>query len=71
MRMDLRTYLKDKPRGEAERIALLAETTVDYIYQLSGGHRTPSLKLAKRLEEATEGIVGRSDWPMQDEDSPA
>jgi DNA-binding transcriptional regulator YdaS (Cro superfamily) len=62
--VDLRTYLERAPKGERRRLADAIGTEVEYIYQLSGGHRTPSLDLAKKIEQATAGQVTVHDWPV-------
>ena len=41
---------------EREEVAKQAGTTVDYLWQLAGGHRKPSVELAKRLEAASKKI---------------
>lgn len=32
-------------------------TSVPYLYQLAGGHRTPSLKMARKIQDQTQGKV--------------
>ena len=68
--MDLRTYLKGAPKGETARLAAAVGTTVDYIYQLTGGHRFPSRKLALRIKAETNGSVTLEDWAPTDSDEP-
>lgn len=59
-------------KAERTRVVRLAGTTVAYLYQLAGGHRTAGAKLAQRLEAATAkcryGKIHKSDvrpdlWP--------
>lgn len=64
--MNLKTYLKGAPRGEAARLAAAVGTTVDYVYQLTGGHRFPSRKLALRIKAETNGAVTLDDWAPLD-----
>lgn len=59
--MDMRTFLKTTSKTERERVAKEAETTVAYLFQLAGGHREPSVKLAMRLEKASGGLLSRRD----------
>jgi len=57
--MDIKTFVKITPKEERDRIAELAGTTDAYFQQLAGGHRSPSPRLAKRLEEATNGKLNK------------
>lgn len=57
----MRTFLKTTSKTERERVAKEAETTVAYLFQLAGGHREPSVKLAMRLEKASGGLLSRRD----------
>lgn len=59
--MDMRTFLKTTSKTERERVAKEVETTVAYLFQLAGGHRKPSVKLAMRLEKASGGLLSRRD----------
>lgn len=60
--MDLRSYLKTKPRGEAQRLADALGTSQNMIHQLSGGHRMPSRARALEIERLTDGAVTLYDW---------
>ena len=53
----LSKWLKDHSPEEREVLATSANTTVAYLYQLAGGHRTPSLSLALKLKKATAGYI--------------
>ena len=55
MSHQLRTWLSKTPPEQRQRVAEDAETSVAYLWQLSGGHRKASLEMAKRLQDATEG----------------
>jgi hypothetical protein len=57
--MDMKSFVKQTPPDERERVAMLAGTTDAYLQQLAGGHRKPSSALAKRLEEASCGKLTR------------
>lgn len=60
--MDLKTFMAEMPKEQREQLARELETTVDYLqFQIGGGHRQASPQLAKRIEEATRGIVKRHD----------
>ena len=63
--MDIRTYFETAPKGERERLADAVKTNIDYIYQLSGGFRRPSLALVQRIDVATNGAVSLHDWPVE------
>jgi hypothetical protein len=56
--MDAKTFLKTWGRQEAERVAEAAGTNYAYFYQIALGHRRPSVKLAERLERASDGRLG-------------
>jgi hypothetical protein len=51
--MNIKEWLGAATKEERAAVALEAETSVDYLWQLSGGHRRPSAKLAEKLEQAT------------------
>lgn len=53
--MNARQFLSDYGREEAERVAKAAGTNFAYFYQLAIGFRSPSPRLAKRLEKASGG----------------
>lgn len=55
----MKTYVKTTPKQEREQVARLAGTTDAYFQQLAGGHRSPSKKLAERLEKATNGKLNK------------
>jgi len=59
--MDIKTFCRSTPKRERELIAELAGTTDAYLQQLAGGHRKPSRKLAKKLEEVTDGKLNKMD----------
>lgn len=59
--MELRDYLKALKPELRERLAAAAETTVPYLYQLAGGHRMASARLAIRIEDASQGEVTREE----------
>ncbi len=53
--MDAKTFLDTYGREEAERVAVAAGTNFAYFYQIALGHRRPSVKLAVKLEHASDG----------------
>lgn len=53
----------DKPGRDA--LAFRCVTTVAYLYQLAGGHRTPSLKMIDQIEKGSDGLVTRMDWSVK------
>ena len=59
--MNIKTFIKSTPKTERQRIAALAGTTDAYFSQLAGGHRKPSLALAKRIEEASGKLITRQE----------
>lgn len=57
----LATYLRAATPDERSRTASLAGTTVAYLYQLAGCHRTrPAALLALSLERATHDVAADS-----------
>lgn len=54
MSQQLRKWMADTPTDQREAVAKKAETSVAYLWQLSGGHRKASLELAKRLQDASK-----------------
>jgi DNA-binding transcriptional regulator YdaS (Cro superfamily) len=55
MSHQLRTWLSKTSSDQRQLVAESAETSVAYLWQLSGGHRKASLEMAKRLQDATDG----------------
>lgn len=60
--MHLKDYMRPLSKDERQKLAEQAETTVEYLIQLAGGHRIPSLRLAERIEIASSGKVDRYSW---------
>lgn len=48
----LRQLLKSLSKAEREELATEADTTVPYLFQIAGGHRSASHHLAGRIEKA-------------------
>ncbi|SEG15538.1 helix-turn-helix domain-containing protein [Marinobacterium lutimaris] len=65
--MKLSKWLKDHTAEERKALATAAGTTVAYLYQLAGGHRTPSYKLANAIERKTNGEVPANSY-FEDEE---
>lgn len=57
---DMKRFLKNSSSDERKKVAGLAGTTVNYFWQVAGGHRKPSALLAKRLEVASEKKMTRA-----------
>ncbi len=55
MSQQLRDWLAKASTEERESLAKEARTSVAYLWQLAGGHRRASLKLAKKLQDASGG----------------
>lgn len=55
--MDMKTFLQSVDAAERKRVATQAGTSVNYLYQIAGGHRDPSRKMAIRLSEASNGAL--------------
>lgn len=56
-RMEMGKWLRQTDASERERVASLCNTTVDYFYQIAGGHRLASPQLAGLIQKATNGAV--------------
>lgn len=59
--MDAKAFYEEYGKDEAERVALAAETTLDYFKQIMYGNRLPGHGLAKRLETESGGRMTRND----------
>lgn len=55
--MDLKEYVHGLKPVQRERYAKRAGTTVAYLIQLMGGHRRPSVELAKSLSRESGNAV--------------
>lgn len=55
--MDMKRWLKSTTPIEREAVANIAETKSDYLNQLAGRHRRPSIKLTQRLVTASEACT--------------
>lgn len=53
----LQSWMQEHNAEDRKQLATLCNTTVEYLYQLAGGHRKPSLKLALLLQEHTSNEV--------------
>ena len=49
-------WLRDATAEDRERLATLAGTGVNYLFQLAAGRREPKVQLAFAIEEATEEL---------------
>ncbi len=66
--MELKDYFLSLETKERKEFVDRAETTVNYIPLLTGGHRQASPAMARRLSEASNGVVSLSElrpdiWP--------
>lgn len=59
--MTLQEHLRSLDQAGREALAKKVSKagSVGYLYQLAGGHRQASPELAKKIEEATGGLVTR------------
>ncbi len=53
--MDAKTFFEKHGRDESRAVAVAAGTNYAYFYQFVTGARRPSLELAKKLVEASDG----------------
>lgn len=66
----LAEWMQKHDRKQREALATSCECSVGYLYLLAGGHRTPSLKRAKKIEIHTGGAVPIDSY-LTDEDMTA
>ncbi len=55
----LRQYLEGRSKADFARTVGIVPV---YLSQILSGHRTPSLRLMLRIQEATEGAVDLNSW---------
>jgi len=58
--MELKEWMKRHLTSEKEKLAADCKTTVAYLYQVAGGHRSASGKLAKAIEQYSNGLIDKS-----------
>lgn len=63
--MNARDFFDQHSHHEVRRVAILAGSSYDYLYQVAHGYRRPSPELAERLEKASDGRMDRVSllWP--------
>jgi len=55
--MNIHDWMSRATKIERQRLADSAETSVAYLWQLSGGHRRPSSSLAEKLENGSREVT--------------
>ena len=63
--MTPKEYLKEKQLS-ISKFAALVQCNRPYLTQIINGIRTPSFKLAKRIEQTTGGAIKRTYWYPND-----
>ena len=53
--MDAKTFIKVHGRERAKQVAEAAGTSFEYFGQMASGRRRPSVKLAQKLVDASNG----------------
>jgi len=53
--VDLKQFIKEYGREEGQKLAEKAGTSWPYIYQCANGYRRPSVEMATKLVEASDG----------------
>lgn len=56
----LQTWLENAAADERFDLASTAATTVNYLYQLAGGHRRASAELAIKIETAARAVRAKN-----------
>jgi DNA-binding transcriptional regulator YdaS (Cro superfamily) len=59
--MNLVEYFKDEPQGAKQEMAEYLGITPTWLGLLLNGSRRPSAELAKKIEDATQGLVTRKE----------
>ena len=62
--MLLKEYLNEKKLTQGD-FASLVDVSDAQINRLISGKRTPSFKLAKKIQKVTNGVVTIDDFPME------
>lgn len=60
--MTLKEYVKSYPDDNLSQIARRIPCTQEYMSMVAAGKRTPSYKMACRIEQVTQGKVEKSNW---------
>ena len=55
--MNVKQWITLASDQERDQVAKKAKTTVGYLWQLAGNHRSPSSSLAERLEKASPDVT--------------
>lgn len=58
--MQLSEFLRKSSVGERSEIAKRCGSSVSYLYQIAGGHRFASARLALKIERATARLANRA-----------
>ena len=64
-------YFKPLPADEKKALAGRLDVTLGYLYRLAGGFSSPSMKLAKEIQGATNGAVPVQDWSIDEPEAAA
>jgi hypothetical protein len=59
-------YFKPLPADDKKALASRLGVTLGYLYRLAGGFSSPSLKLTKQIQSATNGAVPVQDWNVSE-----
>ena len=60
--VSLKEYIKLYPHDNLTQIASRIPCTREHISMIASGRRTPSYKMALRIEQVTKGMVKKSNW---------
>lgn len=55
--MNMQEFIRATSPEQREALAAKVEISSKYLFQISGGHRKPSVKLARRLVEADSRLT--------------
>lgn len=58
--MDMKTFLHSATPKEREALAEKVNSSVEYFWQIAGGHRKPGAKLCRNLEKFSGGKLKAS-----------
>ena len=63
--MELKDFLKVATKRERADVAVVCNDSVMYLYQIAGGHRFASARMAIALEASTSRVAERSNGRLE------
>jgi hypothetical protein len=63
--MQLNNFLRAATKRERAEVAAVCNGSVSYLYQVAGGHRFASPRMATEIEEKTRAVAADSDGRLE------